>query len=58
MNIMPDDEKEADFPLETGEQILKVTGKYRIDLKGGFGKGSKTVKVVLTNKRLAILPSK
>jgi len=55
---MSEDEKETSMPLEKGEEILKETGKYRADLKGSIGMGSRTVKVVLTNKRLAILPSK
>jgi len=55
---MPEDEKEPDLSLEPGEEILKETDKYRAELKGTIGMGSRTVKVVLTNKRLAILPSK
>ncbi len=55
---MPEEEKEPEFSLEAGERILKETDKYRADLKGTIGMGSRTVKVVLTNKRLAILPSK
>jgi hypothetical protein len=55
---MSDDTKEPDFPLEPGEELLKETGKYRAELKGTIGMGSRTVRVVLTNKRLAILPSK
>jgi len=56
--IFTGDEKEPDFPLEPGETILKKTDKYRAELKGTIGMGSRTVNVVLTNKRLALLPSK
>ena len=56
---MSEDEKSTDLPLEPGEKIVKVTDKYRADFRdSGIGLGSRTVKVVLTNKRLAILPSK
>jgi hypothetical protein len=55
---MPEEEKEPSFPLEPGEEIVKETDKYRVELKGSIGMGSRTIKVVLTNKRLAILPSK
>jgi len=56
---LSDDEKGPDLPLEPGEEILKVTDKYRADFRdSGIGLGSRTVKVVLTNRRLGILPSK
>jgi hypothetical protein len=56
---LSEEEKGPDLPLEPGEEIIKVTDKYRADFRdSGIGLGSRTVKVILTNKRLAILPSK
>ena len=57
MGIHMSDEKEPELTLELGEQIIRVSDKYRGTLKESTF-NVRTVKVYLTNKRIAFLPSK